>query len=74
MAAGAYMKHQTIRKTPTAASVLDMKPSEVAPFVRKCLRERRLSDIVKDLNNDVVFGAPEQSNKARRALKHIGFI
>lgn len=68
------MKHHHIGETPTAAHVLSIKTTEVAPFVRKCVRERSLSVIVKDLNHDLIFGTPEQREDAREALRHIGFI
>jgi hypothetical protein len=68
------MKHHYIGETPTAAQVLSIKATEVAPFVRKCVRDRSLSVIVKDLNHDLIFGTPEQREAARRALKHIGFV
>lgn len=71
---GECMKHHYIGDTPTAAHVLNINETDVAPFVRKCVQERSLSAIVKDLNHDLIFGTPEQREEAREALKHIGFI
>jgi hypothetical protein len=68
------MKHHYTGKKPTAAHVLSINATEVAPFVRKCVEERSLSVIVKDLNHDMIFGTSEQREAAREALRHIGFI
>lgn len=68
------MKHHVIDGTPAASQVLNIKASDVVPFVRKCVRERSLSVLIKQLNDDLAFGTPEQKQEARRALQHIGFI
>lgn len=68
------MKHHVISDTPTAALVLNIKPSDIPPFVRKCVRERSLSALVRQLNNDLEFGSTTQKEEARRALRHIGFL
>ena len=68
------MKHHVLSETPTAAVVLNIKSSEIPPFVRKCVRERSLSVLVRRLNADLVSGTAQQREDARRALRHIGFV
>lgn len=68
------MKHHAIHDTPSSVHVLNLASTDVAPFVRKCVKERSLSSLVRDLNHDVLFGTEEQRETARRALKHIGFL
>jgi len=68
------MKHHAISDTPTSVHVLSLAPSDVPMFVRNCVRDRSLSALVKDLNNDLMFGTEGQKEEARRALKHIGFL
>ncbi|MEM1351742.1 MAG: hypothetical protein AAGF27_05330 [Pseudomonadota bacterium] len=68
------MRHHTISETPAAALVLNMKSSEVAPFVRQCVRERSLSVLVKQLNHDLIFGTTQQREEAQQALRCIGFL
>jgi len=68
------MKHHVFSEIQTAAHVLTLKQSDIVPFLRKCVRERSLSALVKQLNDDLAFGTPEQQQQANRALLHIGFI
>ncbi|MEE4188589.1 MAG: hypothetical protein V2I76_09120 [Roseobacter sp.] len=68
------MKYDTISETPAAVHVLNINPSDVAPFVRKCVRERSLSVLVKDLNHALLFGTETQRKDAKAALQHIGFL
>lgn len=68
------MKHHVIGDIPAATQVLTIQARDVAPFVQKCVRERSLSVLVKQLNYDIAFGTPEQKQEAQQALRHIGFI
>lgn len=68
------MKHHAILAKPASVNVLDLAPSDVPLFVRNCVKDRSLSSLVKDLNNDLMFGNEDQKQEARRALTHIGFL
>lgn len=68
------MKHDTIRKLPTSARVLDIETTDVARFVQKCVQERSLSVLVKELNHDYLFGTAEERDSAEQALRHMGFV
>ncbi len=74
MRCGDRMKQDVINDTPSAARVLSMKPSDVPPFVRQCLRERSLSVLIRDLNRDLLFGTETQRTDARLALSQLGFL
>lgn len=68
------MKHDVVCDVPTSAKVLNIDASDVAPFLRKCVKDRSLSTLVKDLNDAVLFGTADQRRDAEQALKHIGFM
>ncbi|MGA9254127.1 MAG: hypothetical protein WBV71_16960 [Roseobacter sp.] len=68
------MKLHSINTTPTSVHVLNLAPSDVPQFVRHCVKDRSLSSLVKDLNNDLMFGNEDQRQEARKALSHIGFL
>ena len=73
-AAGAQMKHDATCETPISARVLDVQTADVVHFVRERVKDRSLSDLVKELNHDVLFGTDEQRRRAENALRHIGFV
>lgn len=68
------MKHETIPETKVSHSVLNLGDGDVAPFVRKCVKERSLSKIVANLNNDLLYGTQTERVNAREALGRIGFL
>ena len=68
------MQHHVNHDIPVSVHVLGLDPSDVPPFVRRCVRERSLSGLVKNLNNELLFGTADQREEARRDLKHIGFL
>ena len=68
------MTDREIVDVQTASTLLALNQKDVSQFVRTCVRNRSLSSVVSDLNRDLLFGTEEESEKARRALRHIGFI
>ena len=68
------MKHEIVSETDMAHDVLGLDDGEIAPFVRKCLKDRSLSSLVSHLNNDLLFGTPAERESAEVALRRIGFI
>lgn len=47
---------------------------DVPAFVHRCLRERRLSRIVRELNRVAMAHTNPRQSEARAALSHMGFI
>ncbi|WP_185020757.1 hypothetical protein [Histidinibacterium lentulum] len=47
---------------------------EVAHFLRDSIAERRLSDLMRSLNEAVATGDPGLRASAEKALKHLGFL
>lgn len=68
------MKHETISETKISHSVMGLDEGEIAPFVRKCVKERSLSAVIANLNNDLLFGTQTEQDDARTALQRIGFL
>ncbi|WP_375230273.1 hypothetical protein [Roseobacter sp. S98] len=68
------MRHAVISEKPCAESILAMAGNEVGAFVERCIRDRSLSRLVSDLNNALMSGTPNEQEKARKALQHMGFI
>lgn len=56
-----------------AASLLEMPADTFHNFVRRAVTERRLSTVVRVLNEQAVDKLDPNSTKARQALKRIGF-
>jgi len=67
------MDFHTKSDTGIAASLLALSETDVAQYVRECVRERSLSTVVNKLNSDLLYGSTEESERARQALAHIGF-
>ncbi|WP_195819858.1 hypothetical protein [Roseobacter sp. MH60115] len=67
------MKHETISESKMSRNVMGLDDGEIAPFVRKCVKERSLSRVVTSLNNDLLFGTQTERDDARIALQRIGF-
>lgn len=68
------MKHETISETKISHSVLSLDDNDITRFVRRCVKERSLSKIVADLNNDLLFGTQTERENAKEALHRIGFL
>lgn len=68
------MKHEMISETKVSQNVLGLPESEIAPFVSRCVKERSLSSVVADLNNDLLFGTQTEREDAKKALQRIGFL
>lgn len=68
------MKHETISETKISHNVMGLDDGEIAPFVRKCVKERSLSTVITNLNNDLLFGTQTERDDARSALQRIGFL
>lgn len=70
---GAAMNSRTKLDVSTASNLLSLSETDVAQFIRQCVRNRSLSAVMTELNDAVLFGSREESDRARRALEHIGF-
>ncbi|MGZ2256476.1 hypothetical protein ACVC7O_04170 [Roseobacter sp. A03A-229] len=68
------MKHETISETKMSQGVLGLDENDVAPFVRRCIKERSLSRVVTTLNNDLLFGTQTERDDAKKALDRLGFL
>lgn len=68
------MKHETISETKISHNVMGLDDGEIAPFVRKCVKERSLRAVITNLNNDLLFGTQTERDDARSALQRIGFL
>lgn len=66
------------RDSGATGSVIDeifaLKPNEVADFINRCRRERRLSEIIQELNADVLNPLSPRKADAEAALERMGFI
>ncbi|MFK7744528.1 MAG: hypothetical protein AB8B47_05710 [Roseobacter sp.] len=67
------MAHFGFTDPDTAQAVLALNNDEVAGFVQQCVRNRSLSKIVNELNRAALSGAPRESQRATKALHHLGF-
>lgn len=68
------MKHQSCYNLPTANHVLSVRSGDVPDFLRKCMKDRALRELVCDLNDALLYGAKEERDAACKALSHLGFI
>jgi hypothetical protein len=71
---GGLMKEQIAFKTKSAMDVLSIDTRDIPPFVRDCVNARSLSCLVSELNQQMLFGAQDEKEEARKALAHLGFI
>lgn len=68
------MKHSTLSDRTTAFAVTNMGSEDVPAFLSDCLRKKRLSKIVIDLNHELLFGTPKERSDAQEALTKLGFV
>jgi hypothetical protein len=59
--------------TANLTRILDLREDDICDFMRDAMNSKRLSQIVKDLNDLLLDGAPEQKAKASQALSRLGF-
>lgn len=58
----------------TVSKVLSLREEEVGDFLRDAIHSKRLSIIVKQLNSELLDGAPDNKAQASDALNRLGFI
>ena len=56
------------------AVVSALQPEDVPRFLRKSIREKKLTLIVQSLNKEVLSRDPRRRDAAQDALRRIGFI
>ena len=56
------------------ALVSALQPEDVPRFLRKSIREKKLTTIVQSLNKEVLSEDPRRRDAAQNALRRIGFI
>ncbi|WP_298973336.1 hypothetical protein [uncultured Roseobacter sp.] len=68
------MKHEQIAETKMSHSVLGLDEAEIGPFILRCVKERSLSKLVANLNNDILNGTSTERDSAEKALGRMGFL
>lgn len=57
-----------------ATAVLALRDDDIGEFLRDQIARKRLSQLVRTLNRDVLDGSQEAAEVARRALSRLGFV
>jgi hypothetical protein len=57
-----------------AAKVLAIRDDDIGEFLREQIARKRLSQLVRTLNQDVLDGTADAAGVAKRALSRLGFI
>lgn len=58
---------------PRAEDVLAISADHVADFIRDQTSSKRLSALMHDLNEQVLFSDTTTAERARQAIRHLGF-
>jgi hypothetical protein len=65
----------TPRGAEEAVAMITRLPTDQVPhFLRDTIAERRLSGLMRNLNEAVAAGDPGLRASAERALRHLGFL
>ena len=57
-----------------SSAVLDMSKDEAQAYVRRKIREGRLSKVVANLNEQALAGTSQSGRNAQKALRRLGFV
>ncbi|NDV01892.1 hypothetical protein [Pseudoroseicyclus tamaricis] len=57
-----------------AATITDLREEEVAPFLKRSISQHALSQMMRELNADMLSASPHRRAAAEAALSRIGFL
>ncbi|WP_424965520.1 hypothetical protein [Dinoroseobacter sp. S375] len=59
---------------PAATDILALGDDDIGEFLRDLIAQKRLSDLVHGLNEEILEGTAEMAQAAARALTRLGFV
>ena len=68
------MKDTSVSLLADEATLMHLSLDDVPHFVSDCVRQKRLSGVMKYLNKKVLFGSADEKAEARDCLSKLGFL
>ncbi|MEJ6390730.1 hypothetical protein [Gymnodinialimonas ulvae] len=59
---------------PKSQEILSLRRDQVAAFIQDQTSARTLSDVIRQLNDDLIAGDAAAREQAAQALQHLGFV